>query len=114
MLPMWAFGIGVFLLYSPIIWVRTLEFYKKAFIFAVMMILLCVITTSMYANKVIEKQDGGAGANFVAINRSSYWAMIGFAFFMFEGIGCLMPILAETEKPAQLPFITIAALTSLC
>ena len=113
-MPLWLFGIGIFLVYSPIIWVRTLEFFKQAFIFAVLMILLCVITTSMYAQKVIEKQDGEPGPDFVGLNKGSYWTMVGFAFFMFEGIGCLMPILAETEKPQQLPALTIAALTLLC
>ena len=79
-----------------------------------MMILLCVITTSMYAQKIIEKQDGEPGPDYVRLNTGSYWAMVGFAFFMFEGIGCLMPILAETEKPAQLPTLTIIALAVLC
>jgi len=40
--------------------------------------------------------------------------MIGFAFFMFEGIGCLMPVLKETEKPAQVPYLIVAALALLC
>ena len=40
--------------------------------------------------------------------------MIGFAFFMFEGIGCLMPIMRETRKPEQLPLITTAAIVTLC
>ena len=78
------------------------------------MILLCVITTSMYAHKIIEKQDGEPGPEFEAIDMGSYWTMIGFSFFMFEGIGCLMPVLAETEKPSQLPALTIAALSLLC
>ena len=99
-LPMWFYGVLIFLVYSPIIWARTLEFYKKAFMFAIAMILLCVITTSMFARGDIAKRDGEPGPDFVPINTDSYWAMIGFAFFMFEGIGCLMPILSETEKPA--------------
>ena len=108
------FGVAIFLVYSPICWVRTLEFYKRCFIFAVLMIFLAVVTTSMFANKVIEKQGGEPGPDFVSINKDSYWIMIGFAFYMYEGIGCLMPILAETERPALLPIITIFALAFLC
>ena len=40
--------------------------------------------------------------------------MVGFAFFMFEGIGCLLPVMRETEKPEQVPVITVVALLTLC
>lgn len=40
--------------------------------------------------------------------------MVGFAFFMFEGIGCLLPIMRETEKPEQSPCIVVSAIVSLC
>lgn len=48
------------------------------------------------------------------INESSFWGTVGFAFFMFEGIGCLLPVMRETEKPEKLPMITVAALLTLC
>jgi len=40
--------------------------------------------------------------------------MVGFAFFMFEGIGCLMPVMKETKVPEKFSMITVAALTTLC
>ena len=40
--------------------------------------------------------------------------MIGFAFFMFEGIPCLLPVMREVENPHLLPTITILAICSLC
>ena len=55
-----------------------------------------------------------AGEGYVAVNEDSYFSMIGFAFFMFEGIGCLMPVMRETEKPEQLPVITASAIVFLC
>ena len=39
--------------------------------------------------------------------------MVGFAFFMFEGIGCLLPVIREAENPARGPFLTVAALITL-
>lgn len=33
---------------------------------------------------------------------------------MFEGIGCLLPVMLETEKPEQFNMITVAALMTLC
>ena len=43
-----------------------------------------------------------------AINRDSYWSMIGYAFYMFEGIGCCLPVMRETEKPQNFAIITLS------
>ena len=110
---MWYYGIAIFLLYSPLVWVRRLEPLSKLFIFAAMMILLGVLTTSVFAVRVIEEQ-GGHGEGYEPVNQDSFWGTIGFAFFMFEGIGCLLPVMKETEKPQQLPLITALALITLC
>ena len=40
--------------------------------------------------------------------------MVGFSFFMFEGIGCLLPVMREVEKPDLYPIQTIGALIFLC
>ena len=39
--------------------------------------------------------------------------MIGFAFYMFEGIGCLLPVMKETKKPEEVPYLAIAAFATL-
>lgn len=77
------------------------------------MILLGVLTTSVFAFQKIEEQ-GGSGPDIVPVNDESYWSMIGFAFFMFEGIGCLLPVMRETREPEKLPMITVAAILTLC
>ena len=59
--------------------------------FAVFMILLGVFTTAVFALKQISDQ-GGPGPDVKPIAKDTYWNMIGFAFFMFEGIGCLLPM----------------------
>ena len=40
--------------------------------------------------------------------------MVGYAFYMFEGIGCLLPILRETEHPEQFSCLVMAAQWTLC
>jgi proton-coupled amino acid transporter len=40
--------------------------------------------------------------------------MMGFAFFMFEGIGCMMPIMKETAVPEKFPYIVTVCLIFLC
>ena len=51
--PLWVFGFAIWLIYSPIVWVRRLEPFAKAFIFATAMIALGVVTTSYFATDLI-------------------------------------------------------------
>ncbi len=101
------------MVYSPLAWVRTLEVFSIGFMFSMAMIGLAVLTTTVFCFKDIESQ-GGHGPDWVPINKSSYWDMVGFAFFMFEGIGCLMPVMKETAVPEHFSKIVAAALISLC
>ena len=40
--------------------------------------------------------------------------MIGYAFYLFEGIGCLMPILREAENPENFALLTFSAQWTIC
>ena len=107
-------GFFVFLVYSPIVWVRTVEYYAKSYILAVSMIVISVIISSIFAIEVSESNDGEPGPDFVAVRKDTYWDMIGFAFFMFEGITCMLPVVNESENQKQMPTIIVLALSSLC
>jgi amino acid permease len=111
--PMWVLGLAIWLVYSPLVWVRRLKFFSYAFLFAVSMIVVGVATTSAYALGDIAEQ-GGAGPGFVPVNEDSYFGTVGFAFFMFEGVGCLLPVMRETARPERMPAITVVALACLC
>jgi amino acid permease len=39
--------------------------------------------------------------------------MVGFGFFMFEGIGSLLPLMRETAEPEKMPQITLVVLACL-
>ena len=109
---MWVFALGVFIVYSPLVWIRRIEPLSKLLIFALAMILLGALTTTVFAFRVIEVQ-GGHGEGYVPLNPDSYWGTVGFAFFMYEGIGCLLPVVRETEKPEEAPFLSLAAFATL-
>ena len=72
---------------------RDLETFKAGFVFGFAMIVITIVVissfcVSMNMSKIVNTPG------FVPINESSYWSMIGFSFFMFEGIGGLMPLMA--------------------
>ena len=90
---LWFFGLVVIAFYTPMTWVRQLSFFAKAFVCAIFIIIFAVFFTSSFAVAEIKSQEGEAGQGFEPFNKAMYWNMIGFAFFMFEGIGSLMPLL---------------------
>ena len=52
----------------------------------------------------------------VPINYASYWNTIGFSFFMFEGIGGVMPVMSATKDRNEFPTIlaiTLGVLTTI-
>lgn len=101
-IPLWVFGICIVILYSPLVWIRRIEPLSKLLVFAALMILVGVVTTSAFALGVISDQDGHA-EGYEPLNPDGYWGTIGFAFFMYEGIGSLLPVMRETEKPEIAP-----------
>ena len=111
--PLWVYGLIIWVIYTPLVWVRRLKFLEKAFVFAVFCIILGVITTTAFALKDVSNQ-GGPGPDLKPFVKDTYWNMIGFSFFMFEGIGCLLPIMREAEKPEIYPQQTVWALCILC
>lgn len=65
------------------------------------MIFTTIIAISIYC--FIELNERGweiADPGYVPINNDSYWNMIGFSFFMFEGIGCVMPVMNACDRDA--------------
>ena len=106
-------GIVVFIIYSPIIWVRTVEFFSKGFVVAMCMIMISISMTSVFALREAD-ENGGAGPGFVPFRGDTFWDMFGFSFFMFKGLTALLPVINESEKIEQAPVLTVLATTSLC
>ena len=110
---MWVMGIFIFIIYSPLVWVRTVEFFAKGYILAMTCILASLVMTAVFALQE-ARENGGAGPDFVPIRSDTFWDMFGFAFFMFKGITALLPVVNESEKMEQMPFLTVAATSFLC
>ena len=113
-LALWPIGVGIVFVYSPLCWVRTLEYFKKGFFVSIMIILFAVVSVTVYCFGVINKNAGEPGQGYTIFDANSYSTMIGFAFFMFEGAGCMMPILKETSRPDLFGKLVISSLIILC
>ena len=85
--------------FGPLTWVRRIQRFRFAFIFGVMMIFLAICTISIYCLDILDERDFIRPPDgYYAINKSRYWDMIGFSFFMFEGIGSVMPVMAACNQ----------------
>lgn len=105
---------GVF---APVVWIRQIQKLRFAFIFGVVMIFVTVFIISGFCFYYIAERDWTRPpAAYYAINPEHYWDMIGFSFFMFEGIGAVMPVMNACDSNAQrnFPYLIALALGSLC
>ena len=96
---------------------RDLEKFKYGFMLGVSMILLAVLTISYFCyDKIKERGFEKPPSGYYSINNDRYWDMIGFSFFMFEGIGSVMPVMNACDERAQqkFPYILAGALATLC
>ena len=58
------------------------------------MIFITIIVISIYCLvDISQRSDIRPPSGYYPINHDSYWNMIGFSFFMFEGIGTVMPVM---------------------
>ena len=89
------FAVAVFIAFSILVWVRKLEYFRYGFILAVISIFTaCAVIASFCIGDLIDRdwvkpQDTA----YYSVNPDRYWDMVGFSFFMFEGIGCVMPVM---------------------
>ena len=113
------FGLIVLALFSPLAWIRKIETFKIGFMFGFAMIIVTVITISTFC---ISMNLGSTSTQdltleqrgFNPINYETYFSTIGFFFFLFEGIGGLMPIMSATKDREVFPYLLCGALGFLC
>lgn len=104
------------MVFGPITCVRQIEKFRFAFIFGVMMIAITIIAISGFCISDIVERNFEQPKIYYAVNPDRYWDMIGFSFFMFEGIGSVMPVMNACNEKAKedFPFMIAAALSTLC
>lgn len=109
-------AIGMLFIFGPIACVRRIEKFRFAFMFGVAMIAIAVITISGFCIFDIQQRGYEQPEVYYAVNHDRYWDMIGFSFFMFEGIGSVMPVMnaCNDKAKAEFPYLIAAALITLC
>ena len=113
--PLWIFCILTLVIFAPLSWIRTIERFKIGFIFAGITILGMIIVVSIFDIIKINEQDNNAGPGWQPFNKEHFVTMIGLSFYMFEGIGTVLPIMEASDEETKSIFgeLIFAALALL-
>lgn len=100
-------------MFSPIAWARHIEGFKNGMILGTIMIVVVLIVIMGFCIEInASKVEDGPEDGFEPINKN-YWSMIGFSFFMYEGIGGVMPLMAMTKDRSSFGTVLVGAMITL-
>lgn len=94
----WYYATLVFLIYTPLAWVRNISKFSFTFLIGNLLIVATVLLILYFAFDLLFTQGGG-GPGLVKFNETGYLTMIGFSVYTFEGIGVVMPIMQVCATP---------------
>ncbi|CAH0473222.1 unnamed protein product [Peronospora belbahrii] len=100
------------LLYTPLSWVRHIEYFALTNLFADLLILFGIVYIISYTVQTLDEEPVGSGTweNF----NSTSWAMLlGTAVYCFEGIGLVLPIYDAMDDDIKHKFPRILSYTVL-
>lgn len=110
-------SVFVMLIFGPLTWEHKIQKFRFGIMFGVYMLFISIVAISVYCFSVISHRDWSEpDPGYVALDHNTYWQMIGFSFFMFEGIGTVMPIMNACDDKARASFsyLLAGALGTLC
>lgn len=102
------------LVFAPLLWVRTVETFQVGYIFAVILIATLLIVASALIFQGLADQQWEAGEGWTAFNSEQFIIMWGLSFYMYEGVGCVMPVMEASEYKENFTVLLVAALVTLC
>lgn len=100
-------------LYTPLVWVRHLEYFAITNLFADVLILFGLLYMLTYTVETLENAPPGS-STWVYFN-SENWAMfLGVAIYCFEGIGLVLPTYDAMDDQIKHKFPMILSSTVVC
>jgi proton-coupled amino acid transporter len=97
-------------LFLPLVWLRKTEKLAFTHIFADIMVLVGLITITIYATQEINT-NGIKPLTFIT---SGFSSAISYAVFAFEGVGVVLPILELTENKENYFTLLSVTLVFIC
>ena len=94
---------------------REIETFKIGFIFGFAMIIITLLTIAGFcvAKNMLRPEGETLEQRGVVPFGDGIWATIGFSFYMYEGIGGLMPLMTPAKDKTTFPSLVMLAMTTL-
>ncbi|OWZ08546.1 Vacuolar amino acid transporter [Phytophthora megakarya] len=100
------------LLYTPLSWVRRIEYFALTNLFADVLILFGLVYIITYTVQTLDDAPVGS-ATWENFNSTSWGMMLGTAVYCFEGIGLVLPIYDAMDGDIKHKFPRILSYTML-
>ncbi|CDW86725.1 UNKNOWN [Stylonychia lemnae] len=104
-------GFLITIVYFFLIQQLDLKKFSFAFVLGSTILLIVCVKMIIYCMVIISKE--GVGEDIKAIDSNNFWGALGFSIYVYEGIGCIMPILKISKNPKQFYRMLIYAVTAL-
>ena len=73
-----------------------------------------VILVVVFESVLLNEHDNEAGPGWTSFNEDKYYIMICLAFYMFEGIGSVLPVMEASDAKDNFSVLLASALATLC
>jgi hypothetical protein len=110
---LWIYAAVTLVVFAPITWVRTLEVFQYGNVYSIIVVYLMIITITVFCAMHITENNSESGPGWEAFNNKEFVTMCGLAFFQYEGIGTLLPVMEASSARDSMIFLTIASLVTL-
>ena len=110
---MWIYLLVTIVILSPLSWIRTMETFKVGFIFAVCCIAFLLLVSVVILFIELDGRHWAPPEGFKMFNEVEFITMWGLSFYMYEGIGCVLPVMEASEYKDNFHVLLIAALATL-
>ncbi|CAI5736967.1 unnamed protein product [Peronospora destructor] len=100
------------LLYTPLSWVRRIEYFALTNLFADLLILFGIVYIMSYTVQTLDEASVGS-ATWENFNSTSWAMLLGTAVYCFEGIGLVLPIYDAMDDDIRHKFPRILSYTML-
>ena len=82
--------------------------------FATFIILGMIILVVVFESMLLADHDNEAGPGWTPFNENKYYIMVSLAFYMFEGIGSVLPVMEASDAKENFNVLLGSALATLC
>ena len=86
-IELWQAVIFTVIIFSPFVWIRTVEKYRYCYIFAIIILALVLLIIIILSIQVISENNGEAGPDWTAINNNNFITMLALSFYTYSNIG---------------------------